>query len=340
MTKKDIFIKNAKAHPILTALIIVLVAVILGAGIWVEFIYSQIHSDIPIVEKPSEPISVASELPDEPQTASEQVIYEQEQHKAEIYNILLVGMDARKGQTTSRSDSIVLATYNVDTHTVKLTSFMRDSWVELPENGWQRINAATAHGGVGLLINTLNHNFDLDIQNYVVVKFDEFRDLIDMIGGVDVELTREEINYINEKLHSEDKTWKHDIKDGPGVIHLDGWQALWHCRNRTIGDADFSRTSRQRQVLSQIIKQGLEMDVIALPGLVGETSEHISTNLSLDLILKLASDAILHRDDISIETYNVPFEDTWQYASKNGASVLEVDINAITEQLHELLYNE
>ena len=146
MTKKDVFIKSIKAHPIITALIVVLVAVILGAGIWVESIYSQIHSDIPIVEKPSEPVSIASELPDEPQEVSEQVIYEQEQHKAEIYNILLVGMDARKGQTTSRSDSIVLVTYNVDTQTVKLTSFMRDSWVELPEKGWQRINAATAYG--------------------------------------------------------------------------------------------------------------------------------------------------------------------------------------------------
>jgi len=170
-----------------------------------------------------------------------------------------------------------------------------------------------------------------------MVKFDEFKDVIDLIGGVDVELDKAEINYINGKLHSEDKNWKHDIKSEPGVIRLNGAQALWHCRNRTIGDGDFSRTSRQRQVLTQIITQGLGMEATAIPGLIEELSQHITMNLSPDLIFKLASDAILHKDEVTIEMYNVPFTDTWQYASKNGASVLEVDIAETTRQLHELL---
>ena len=338
MKKENVFYK----HPAASILIVVAGILLMVIFAWVCTIYHQAHSaDIPIIEKPSESAPIVSELPDLPdetQAVSEQVgIYREEQQNAEIHNILLVGMDARKGQTTSRSDSIILLSYNATTHTAKLISFMRDTWVALPEKGWQRINAATAYGGVGLLINTINHNFDLDIQNYVMVKFDEFKDVIDLIGGVDVELDKAEINYINGKLHSEDKNWKHDIKSEPGVIRLNGAQALWHCRNRTIGDGDFSRTSRQRQVLTQIITQGLGMDATALPGLIEELSQHITMNLSPDLIFKLASDAILHKDEVTIEMYNVPFNDTWQYASKNGASVLEVDIAETTRQLHELL---
>lgn len=322
--------------------VIVLALVIIGASFWIGTIYRNAYDPaVDIIAKPSELIPIVSELPnipdDEPIISEQVGIYEEEQHEADIYNIVLVGMDARKGQTTSRSDSIILLSYNADTHNIKLMSFMRDTWVALPEKGWQRINAATAYGGIGLLINTLNYNFDLDIQNYVMVKFDEFKDVIDLIGGVDIELTREEINYINGKLHSEDKNWKNDVKADPGMVHLNGAQALWHCRNRTIGDGDFSRTSRQRQVLTQIIKQGLEMDVTAMPGLLQELSEHVSMNLGSDLILKLASDAILHKDEISVELYNIPFEDTWSYASKNGASVLEVDLDVTTEKLHEIL---
>jgi LCP family protein required for cell wall assembly len=167
------------------------------------------------------------------------VIYKETQKKEEVINIVLTGMDARAYETKSRSDSIILVSYNTADHTVKMVSFLRDTWVYLPERGWGRINSATAYGGTGLLINTLNENFDLDIQNYVQIKFDDFKKVIDILGGVDVELTQSEINYINNKLHTDDNDWKNDVKAKPGIVHLNGTQTLWHCRNRTIGDGSW-----------------------------------------------------------------------------------------------------
>ena len=130
-------------------------------------------------------------------------------------------MDARSYETASRSDAMILASYNKQTHSVKLVSFLRDSWVHLPEYGWSRINTATAYGGVGLLVNTLNENFDLDIQHYVQIRFEGFREVIDILGGIDVELTQSEINYINRKLHVEDKDWKSADEYCEKVLDLD-----------------------------------------------------------------------------------------------------------------------
>lgn len=338
--------KWPKAAQVGMAAVLAVALLAMAAYLWVLWTYRGMYDDsVDIVDKPSESLApvetVPPDLVETPSGPVEQTdIYREEQQRDDVYNILLVGMDARPGETYSRSDTIVLASYNATDHDVSLTSFMRDSWVELPGKGWQRINAATAYGGIGMLVNTVNHNFDLDVQNYIIVRFDGFEDVIDVLGGVDVELTRQEISYINKKLHEEDHDYKHDVKAGPGLVRLTGAQALWHCRNRTIGDGDFSRTDRQRQVLSQIIRQGLETDVTALPGLVQELSRHVSTNLELDLITKLAADALMNKADMRIDTYNIPYEGMWSYANKNGASVIEIDIPGTRDRLHEVLGDE
>ncbi len=324
---------------------LVLVALLGAAGSWVHGMYSRAYDgDTSIADKPDNIQQIDTILDDLPSeggdsssSSAKTDIYREEQQQAEVYNVILAGMDARGKQTKSRSDTIILMSYNTGDHSIKLVSFMRDSWVQLPERGWQRINAATAYGGIGLLVNTLNYNFGLDVQNYVVIRFDEFKEVIDIIGGVDMELTQKEINYINNKLHKEDGDYKNDITDAPGVIHLNGKQALWHCRNRTVGEGDFSRTSRQRDVLNQLIHQGLNMSVADIPALIDELSNHVSMNLQFDLIAKLATDAILHKDEITVEMYNVPFDGMYKYANKNGASVLELDIPATTEKLREAL---
>lgn len=266
-------------------------------------------------------------------------IYKEEQKEDEIINILLCGMDARNYETKSRSDTIILASYNKTQHTVKLVSFMRDSWVYLPERGWSRINAATAYGGTGLLINTINHNFDLDIQNYVQIKFDDFRKVIDILGGIDVELTKQEIRYINNKLHVEDKDWNNDIKAEPGIITLNGAQALWHCRNRSIGNSDFSRTDRQREVLEVIINKALKMNIPQAIKMVYEMSNYINTNIPITTIIDLGTDAIINKT-LEVESTRIPFDGEYVFANKNGASVLEINIDENTNKLHEFIgYN-
>lgn len=287
------------------------------------------------IELPDEEVNDTDNEADDKQ-ADQINIYKEEKKEDEIINILLCGMDARRYDSKSRSDTIILASYNKTQHTVKLVSFMRDSWVYLPEKGWQRINTATVYGGVGLLVNTLNYNFGLDIQDYIQIKFDDFKTIIDILGGIEVELTSSEIRYINNKLHVEDGDYKNDIKAEPGLITLNGAQALWHCRNRTIGNSDFERTDRQREVLGIIINKALTLNPGQATRMIFEMREHVNTNLDMETILSLASDALIHKR-LSVDSSRIPFDDSFRFANKNGASVLELDFDKNIELLYDFL---
>lgn len=287
------------------------------------------------IELPDEEVNDTDNEADDKQ-ADQINIYKEEKKEDEIINILLCGMDARRYDSKSRSDTIILASYNKTQHTVKLVSFMRDSWVYLPEKGWQRINTATVYGGVGLLVNTLNYNFGLDIQDYIQIKFDDFRTIIDILGGIEVELTSSEIRYINNKLHVEDGDYKNDIKAEPGLITLNGAQALWHCRNRTIGNSDFERTDRQREVLGIIINKALTLNPGQATRMIFEMREHVNTNLDMETILSLASDALIHKR-LSVDSSRIPFDNSFRFANKNGASVLELDFDKNIELLYDFL---
>lgn len=276
-----------------------------------------------------------SETIDESEQKQEDIVLEEQKHD-DIYNIVLSGVDTRSYNLNSRSDTIILASYNRTKRTIKLVSFMRDSWVHLPDRGWSRINTATVYGGTGLLINTLNENFDLDVQGYIQVKFDDFRDIIDALGGIDVELTQQEINYINRKLHSDDRDWSNDITAEPGLVHLNGAQALWHCRNRSIGNSDFERTERQREVLSIIIDKAMSMDLSQAIQLIFEMRDSVNTNIPITTLAEMAFDAIVV-GEMTVETTRIPFDETFSSANKNGASVLEIDIEENTRLLHEFL---
>lgn len=321
--------------------IILTILAIIATGFCI--ILSNFYSDqIDIVDKPIETEKIQVELPlnqieeKDDTTATKDNIYKEEQKEDEIINIILCGMDARKYETNSRSDAIILASYNKTQHTVKLVSFMRDTWVYLPERGWGRINSATAYGGTGLLINTINENFDLDVQNYIQIKFDDFKRVIDILGGIDIELTKREISYINNKLHNEDRDWKNDIKAEPGIVHLNGTQALWHCRNRSVGDSDFDRTRRQRETISAIINKAITMDIVQATQLVYEMSEYVNTNVPITTLIDLGTDAIISKN-LTIEMNRIPYDKNFTYANKGGASVIEIDIEETTKLLHKFL---
>ncbi len=324
---------------------VILFLVIIGLGAFLGIIlYSFYDNQVDIVEKSEvieeEKIDVVlpevEEVEEEENLIKDDLIYKEEQKKDEIINILLLGMDARPNETRSRSDTILLLSYNKTTHTIKMVSFLRDTWVYLPERGWSKINAATAYGGVGLLINTLNENFDLDVQNYVQIKFNDFKKVIDILGGIDIELTASEIKYINNKLHVDDEDWSNDIIANPGIVHLNGTQTLWHCRNRSIGNGDFSRTDRQRIVVSLLINKAMDMNLSQLTQLIYEMKDYVDMNVPMNVLLDIAQDALIH-GDLTIESYHIPFDNLFNYANKNGASVIEIDIDKTVEELHLIL---
>ena len=270
-------------------------------------------------------ISPDKALADEP-------IYKQVPIDEEIVNILLIGVDARPGEQRSRSDTTMLVSYNRVDNSVKLISLLRDTWIQIPGHSWNRINAAHVFGGIGLTANTININFDLDVQKYVSVRFEQFAGIVDALGGVDVKLTEKEIAYINAALPTETP-----ISVGAGIKLLNGKQALTHCRNRKTGGGDFERTRRQREfMLAVFTKLKKEKSIPTLTGLLRFALDNVETNISANEIFTLAVEAVAGAPALS--SARIPFDKTWKYADKDGRSVIAIDLEKNKKLLHELLY--
>ena len=162
-----------------------------------------------------------------------------------LVNILLIGQDRRPGESRARSDTMILCTFNKHTKTLTMTSFLRDLYVEIPGYQDNRINAAYAAGGMSLLNETLKENFGIHIDGNIEVDFNQFAQIVDLLGGVTMELRQDEADVIN--------------RDAPGTVSagtqlLTGQQALAYARIRSLdADGDFSRTNRQRKVISALL---------------------------------------------------------------------------------------
>lgn len=331
-----------KSEKKLLFLIVIILLFLIGFGSYCIIIKPFYKNSVQVIDKVENSDIINIDTDVELSNDVNEIEYEHEninrveQKEDEIINVLLVGMDARKNETKSRSDTIILVSYNKTEHLVKMVSFLRDTWVYIYDKGWGRINTATAYGGIGLLINTLNEDFDLDIQNYVQIKFEDFKEVIDILGGIDIELSKSEIRYINNKLHTEDKDWNNDVVAEPGIVHLNGIQTLWHCRNRSIGEGDFSRTDRQREVLDILMNQCLNMPLTELPISIYQLKDYVDMNIPLSLIINIGKDALISKD-LTVESYRIPFDGYYNFANKNGASVIEIDLDKTKEKLHEIL---
>lgn len=257
-------------------------------------------------------------------------IYKQVPISENTTNILLLGSDARPGETGGRSDTMMLFSYNRENGKVSLLSFMRDSWVKIDGHGFNRINAAYAFGGVGLSINTINENFGLDVQNYITVGFEEFIKAVDEIGGIELTLSQKEADYINKQNSTS------VIKEG--VNNLNGAQTLIHARNRHVGNGDFERTRRQREVLFAIFTKLKSIrDPAALIKVFDIVMKNVKTNVSPDLLFTLMNE-MLSGKKVELSALRMPFDGTWKYAMKDGRSVLSVNIKKNAALIHTMLY--
>ena len=197
-------------------------------------------------------------------------------------NFLLVGRDWHGEGENGRSDTMILCSVDTGAKTVKMVSFLRDIYLKIPGHGSSRLNAAYSWGGPNLLIDTIELNFRIKIDKYVVVDFTAFEKAVDLLGGVDVELTEGEANAVSRELHE---------PIGYGMQHLNGRQALMYSRIRYL-DNDFMRTSRQRKVINEIIKKAKTMDLSTMLALADEILPMVSTNLTNSEILVYLSRAI------------------------------------------------
>ena len=176
----------------------------------------------------------------------------------EIINIALLGIDSTDS-TSGRSDSIMVATLDPIHNKLKLTSFMRDSYVNISNYGYDKLNHAYAYGGANLAINTLNTNFGLNITDFVAVDFASLPKIIDSLGGITIDITEEELNYINGYINNINSVsgTNSPIITTPGAHHVNGVQALAYSRIRYTSGGDFKRTERQRTVLTALFNKAL-----------------------------------------------------------------------------------
>lgn len=256
-------------------------------------------------------------------------------HSSSVTNILLLGVDARnpKDDTASRSDSMMLISIDKAHNCVKMVSFLRDTWVYIPcIDKKQRLNAACQYDGYNGVVDTIEYNFGIDIDGYVVADFEMFKVLVDSIGGVEVEVSEKEAKEVTSH-----KGRYGNVKLDAGKYKLTGEQALAYCRIRKI-DTDFMRAYRQRTVMQAILKSVKSANPIKFVSMASKAAPYIETNLSKTKIISSGLKALPCIGDMA--EVRVPFDGTWQYATIGGASVITIDVDKNKEQLKDLIYNK
>ncbi len=265
--------------------------------------------------------------PEEIDFGAEKVETVQENH---VVNLLLIGQDARPGETRARSDSMIVCSINKETKKITLCSLMRDMLVPIPGYGYSRINHSYAWGGMKLLDQVLEEDFGLIIDGNVEVNFDGFVDVMDRIGPLEIELKEYELWYMNDGTY-----W--GLKEGNNM--LNGEQLLRYARMRYAGKADWERTDRQRYVLSAAFNKMKDLSVSELMKLADTILPYLSTDLTNSEILEYIYLVASNRMTIG-ETFRFPLEGTYSAEIVYGMDVLVPNLEENSKALQEYLYNK
>ncbi len=257
-------------------------------------------------------------------------------------NIALFGVDSRDGslEKGTRTDCIIVASLNKETKEIKMASVYRDTLLDLSEGTLQKCNAAYSFGGPTQAINMLNMNLDLDIQNYVTVDFKAIADTIDLLGGIDIELTEEEVKYIADfigetgDVAGRERAEVHYV-DGSGLQHLDGVQATTYARIRSTAGGDFTRTERQRLVIEKMVEKIIQSDIGIINKIVDKVFPTISTNFTMTEILNYAKYFTQYKLG---ENTGFPIDKATDTISGLGSIVIPVTLADNVKQLHEFLF--
>lgn len=265
---------------------------------------------------------------------------------AYVSNVLLIGTDSRDlSQERGRSDSMILASINKKTRELTLTSFLRDSYVYIDdEYGYGKLNAAYSYGGAGLLMDTIESNYGVRIDDYVLISFAACANVIDAVGGVKLDLSDEEADAVNEILISEVNELmgddrNDDLLDCGGEQKLDGKQALSYSRIRYVGNADFERASRQRTVMTQVLKKAA-VNPVAMARIFVTALPELSTNLSVGKSYGYTLRAPFLLIGYQLKTQQIPADDTFYGDVIDGESVLIPDCDTNRQVLKDTVYRK
>lgn len=255
-------------------------------------------------------------------------------------NVLLVGEEAiNGGDSRGRTDSIMIATMNVKQKTIKLTSLMRDMYVQIPGYSDNKLNAAYHIGGMPLLKETIQLNFDIELDGAILVDFDGFEQVIDKLGGVEITLTDSEASYLNSTNYISNPG-NRNVKAGTQI--LNGNQALGYSRVRyrkaSSGEADdFGRTSRQRTVLNAIFEKYKSKNVAELVLLLNDILPLVTTDIQKsDIVGYIGTFVTL--GTTKLETLRLPADNQYTTANIRSMDVLLPNMPANIEALHTFIF--
>ena len=256
-------------------------------------------------------------------------------------NVALFGVDSRDNELDgdTRSDTIMIASLNRETMEVKIVSVYRDTLMEQKDGTLNKANSAYSFGGPEDALAMLNKNLDLDIEHYVTVNFNALIDVIDAVGGIEIDVQEEEISYI---CGYATEIMKVTGKESPGVTEpglqtLNGVQATAYARIRYTAGDDFKRAERQRDVLTKIIEKLQGASLAQINKIIDEVFPEVSTNFTLTEILEYAKDAFDYQLG---ETTGFPFDKSTDTLANVGSVVIPVTLSSNVEQLHKFLYGE
>lgn len=255
-------------------------------------------------------------------------------------NIALFGLDNRSANNydSGNSDVVMIASINNKTKEVKLVSVYRDTYLSVGGGTYYKCNNAYARGGAVQAVQMLNSNLDLDIKEYVCVDWAALVEVIDDLGGLDLEITEGEMNQINKYKKDVDKVTGKSTPDvtSYGLVHLDGTQATTYARIRKLAGDDFKRASRQRIVLQAMLEKAKSAGAGTLMKIVNSVVDDISTTLSVEEMLSLAKDV----SSYSIaSTTGFPFELTTKTLS-SGDTVIPADLATNVKELHAYMFDD
>ena len=299
-------------------IVLIIIGIIIGVfliSIGGVYIYGKhIYNKVEKVEVDKEEVGITEEVEEKLSPYNNSVI-----------NIALFGVDSYDG-STGRSDSIIIATIDTIHKKLKLTSIMRDSYVNISGIGNDKINHAYAFGGPQLAIKTLNENFDLNIQDFVAVNFDSLPKIIDMLGGVTVDVTEEEVSHISGI-------------NSAGTYNLTGAQALAYSRIRYATGGDYVRTERQRTILTKMYEKILSINPTQYTSFLSEGLSMLQTSLDYSKILELGTE-VLKMGVTTLEQERFPLDGYCQGEIINGVYYLIFNKSLTVEQLYNYIFED
>ncbi|MCW6062191.1 LCP family protein [Clostridium sporogenes] len=266
---------------------------------------------------------------------------EAEQYGSDVINIAFFGLDRRKKEEPSRSDAMMIVSLDKKHKKVKVSSIMRDSYVDIEGHGKTKLNHAYAYGGPELAIKTINSNFKLNIRDFVAVDFYGLENIIDTVGGVEIPVRSDEIKYINSYMQGTAKVENKAVQEvqNPGLQNLNGMQAVAYARIRYTSGGDYERTERQRTVLTAIMNKIKKLGPTELPKLVSALLPNVESSLSSTEILKMGTSAFALGID-NVEQQRFPLDNYCEGKLIEGVYYLLFNEEKTIDQMHKYIFED